>query len=809
MGMDQWLYSRRGCKLSMIRISNIKFPNNGFEKLPRDEKERLLKLKSNLLKKSSKLLNVQPSDIDNLSIYKHSIDARKKPEIIDIYSVNVTLRDGLNEEKIVKRSGCKNAQVVNEKNYRFPNEKKADESLMRNCNPQRPIIIGSGPAGLFCAYQLAEAGYCPIVLERGMDVDSRVKAVNDYWETGRLNTKCNVQFGEGGAGTFSDGKLNTMVKDKDGKGYKCLRIFAENGASEDILYESKPHIGTDVLTSVVKNMRNKIISLGGEYFFDTKVTELLIEDSKQGVRSNSFRHSFKGVSADKYKYDKKIRGVRCEDGREFISDIVVLAIGHSARDTFSMLHEMGINMEQKAFAVGLRVEHKQSIINKSQYGIEEPTSLPPTPYKVTARSSSGHGVYSFCMCPGGYVVNASSEDKRLVVNGMSYSGRDSKNANSAIVVTVDTDDFGSSDVLAGMEFQRKLEEKAFEIGKGKIPAEYFDDFKEGTKCGSDGDDADVLTSIKAHESEDRNTPCVKGEYVFAPVHRILPDSINKDLVEGMEHFGKMIKGFDDDDAIFLGVETRTSSPVRINRDDDLEAIGITGLYPCGEGAGYAGGITSAAMDGMKVAEQIGIHYHSAKFLFRMKMIEKRNKLHISEKEKYDDAIFKNLTTSDSYKNAEDILIFCSTDVETGTHGIIEDAISKGKNVYCPRILDRKKHLMEFYRVDSLKDFFEASYGILEPVDLSDDKIYSFKGRKALVVLPGLVFDKKGNRIGYGAGFYDRYIIRFFNECRNGMIETKAIGYDFQVINADLTPYMSSMDVPVSSIITNSGEISNE
>jgi 5,10-methenyltetrahydrofolate synthetase len=780
----------------MIRISNIKFSNNGIEKLPQDEKERLLKLKSNLIKKSAKLLKIAPSDINNLSIHKHSIDARKKPEIVDIYSVNVTLRDGLIEDKVIKKSGCKNAQTVNEKHYRFPDERRADESLMRNNTPQRPIIIGSGPAGLFCAYELAEAGYCPIVLERGMDVDSRVKAVNDFWDTGRLNTKCNVQFGEGGAGTFSDGKLNTMVKDKDGKGYKCLEIFTENGASEDILYESKPHIGTDVLTKVVKNMRKRIISLGGEYFFDTKVTELLTEDIDASGTGN----------VAEQKYDKKIRGVRCEDGREFLSDIVVLAIGHSARDTFSMLCEKGINMEQKAFAVGLRVEHRQSIINKSQYGIDEPESLPPSPYKVTAKSSSGHGVYSFCMCPGGYVVNASSEENRLVVNGMSYSGRDSKNANSAIVVTVDTKDFGSDDVLAGMEFQRRLEEKAFEVGQGNIPVEYLDDFREGTKCKKDGNDDAVLASMKEHENAGRNTPCVKGSFVFAPVHRILPDSINEVIVEGMEHFGRMIKGFDDDETLFLGVETRTSSPVRINRDDDLEAIGISGLYPCGEGAGYAGGITSAAMDGMKVAERIGTHYHSAKFLYRKHMLGIRNSLPAADKEAYDRDIFDKLSNLDSFKNAEDILIFCSTVEEADTHRIIEHAISEGKNVYCPKIMDKKKHLMEFYRIDGLSDMAEGSYGISEPAKLSDDRVYRFAGKKTLIVLPGLVFDRKGNRIGYGAGFYDRYINRFFNECQDGMIECKAIGYDFQVTDDDLTPYMSAMDMPVSAIITNSGEI---
>ncbi len=767
----------------MIRVNSIKFANSGLEKLPLDRFERTYKLKENLKKKAAKLLKITTSDIDKLYIRKHSIDARKKPEIFDLYSVDVVLSNkSISEEKVVKRSGCKNAQVVQKKEYRFPVNRKEDAELKRTLDGTdfRPIVVGAGPGGLFCAYQLAKAGYCPIVLERGMDVDKRLKAVEAFWEGGELNPKGNVQFGEGGAGTFSDGKLNTMVKDKEGRGYHCLEIFVDNGAYEEILYESKPHIGTDVLRDVVKNMRKQIISCGGEFHFETQVTELILEDADNG---------------------KKIKGIRCDDGSEYLSDVVVLAIGHSARDTFKMLHESDINMEPKPFAVGLRVEHPQTLINKSQYGIEEPTSLPPSPYKVTAQSSSGHGVYSFCMCPGGYVVNASSEENRLVVNGMSYSGRDGKNANSAIVVTVDTKDFGGSDVLSGVEFQRRLEEAAFYIGEGKIPVEYFDDYKAGISCLSeDRDDSDVVSSIEKHASLNRNTPSIKGEYRFAPLHRLLPKEIGSSIVEGMGQFGRMIKGFDSDDAIFSGVEARTSSPVRINRDEALEAIGIKGLYPCGEGAGYAGGITSAAMDGMKIAEQIAIHYYSAKDLIRKKIADKRKSLAASERAKSDSAIFESIVASSEYKNADDILVYASTDDEADTKKIIKRALSEGKNVFCPKVTDKVKRKMEFIKITALSDLTEKTFGISEPA-FDKALVYTNTGKKGMLIVPGLFFDKKGNRIGYGGGFYDRFQKRFFNEIQNGIISSIALAYDFQVTGNSLSAYMNDNDVPVKAIIT--------
>ncbi len=767
----------------MIRVNSIKFQNSGFERLPDNRIERTHKLKENLKKKAAKLLKINVTDIGEVIIRKHSIDARKKPEIFDLYSVDITLATkGMSEEKIVKKSGCKNAQIVSKKGYRFPVNRKEDQPLKRLTGKAffRPIVIGAGPGGLFCAYQLAMAGYCPIVLERGMDVDKRLAAVEGFWNGGALNPKGNVQFGEGGAGTFSDGKLNTMVKDKEGRGYHCLEIFVDNGAYEEILYESKPHIGTDVLRDVVKNMRKQIIRCGGEFHFETQVTELLLEESNG---------------------KKKIKGVICDDGRKFLAEVVVLAIGHSARDTFKMLKESGINMEPKPFAVGLRVEHPQKLINNSQYGIEESTSLPPSPYKVTAQSSSGHGVYSFCMCPGGYVVNASSEEKRIAVNGMSYSGRDGKNANSAIVVTVDTKDFGGSDVLSGVEFQRRLEESAYEIGQGKIPVEYFDDYRAGIDClKSNKSDDEVLADIEKHSASNRNTPTIKGDYNYAPLHRLLPIEIGSSIVEGMEHFGRMIKGFDSDEAVFSGVESRTSSPVRINRDEALEAIDIEGLYPCGEGAGYAGGITSAAMDGMKVAEQVAIHYYSAKDQIRKEMAEKRTSLSVDEKKKLDTELFNRVISSDYYKNAEDILVFSSTDEETDTKRIIEKALSDGKRLYCPKITVKTQRAMEFVKISSMDDFTEETYGISEPA-YKKELVYSKASASGLLLLPGLCFDNKGNRIGYGGGFYDRFQKRFFKEIQDGIINSIALAYSFQVESNDLSSFMNEDDIKVKAIIT--------
>ena len=578
----------------MIRINQIKVHNDGKRGLSKSELNKVLK------KSVAKTLRVNEENIDNIEIIRRSIDARKKPQIYDIFLVDEALK-GVDEKKILGKCKDKNVSLSDPVRYDFLEQVrvKAQKELSIESldeDNRKVVVIGAGPAGLFCAYMLAENGFKPIVFERGADVDKRTEIVERFWKTGELDTSTNVQFGEGGAGTFSDGKLNTMVKDKDGRGKAALRIFVDNGAQEDILYDAKPHIGTDVLRNVVKSMREHIISLGGEVHFDATVTGLIFDNRKvlTGVR------------------------IRTASGEEEVSaKRAVLAIGHSARDTFYMLKDLGVEMEKKPFAVGFRVEHPQSIINLSQYGIADPQSLPPAPYKLTTTVDDGRGVYSFCMCPGGYVVNASSELGRLAVNGMSYSARDGKNANSAIIITVDPKDFGGEDALSGVEFQRRLEEKAYEIGKGKIPVEKYGDFKkavtkknggsDGKTTGIEGDEtlnkADNEEVSSAEEFKDMS-PCMRGEYVYADVHEILPDELSRCFVQGMEKFGRMIKGYNNDAALVSGVESRTSSPVRIVRGESLQSNNIHGLYPCGEGAGYAGGIMSAAMDGMKVAEYV-------------------------------------------------------------------------------------------------------------------------------------------------------------------------------------------------------------
>lgn len=508
-----------------------------------------------LLKKSAKLLKINPEDIQSLSIIKQSVDARKKPDIFLIYTVELAVNG---EERILKKIRDKNIMQAKTESYVFPASGAAGKQI---AEAVRPVIIGTGPAGLFCGYLLAEHGFRPILLERGDAVEKREAAVKAFWETGVLDTESNVQFGEGGAGTFSDGKLNTLVKDKNGRNREVLRIFVENGAPEEILYEGKPHIGTDILINVVRNMRNKIIAWGGEVRFRTKLTALSIRDGQ-------------------------IDGIFCGDDFWPCKN-VILACGHSARDTFEALYQQGIPMEAKSFAVGLRVEHPQAKINLAQYGAEKPEGLSPAPYKVAAQTSCGRNVYSFCMCPGGYVVNAASEEGGLAVNGMSYSDRGSQNANSAVIVQVTPEDFSDRHPLAGIAFQRELEKRAFVAGGGKIPLERLDDFKTGR-----------VTHTIAEAGH-----CTKGAAVYADLRPVLTEELNLAFLEGMEQFGRMIPGFDADETVLSAVESRTSSPVRILRDETLQSS-IKGLFPCGEGAGYAGGITSAAMDGMRVAEAV-------------------------------------------------------------------------------------------------------------------------------------------------------------------------------------------------------------
>lgn len=498
-----------------------------------------------------KKLRIDASAIKSYKILKRSIDARKKPDLYFVYSVVVDLDNSLESKILKKFTKDNNVNTYKPKTYILPSLNKSKG---------RPVVVGAGPAGLFAAYVFALNNMSPIVFERGKKVDDRTEDILKFWETGVLNTASNVQFGEGGAGTFSDGKLNTLVNDKLGRNQFVLETFVKFGAPSNILYDNKPHIGTDILKQVIANMRNEIINLGGEFHFDSQVENFIIENG-----------SIKGVISKDVSY---------------YSDAVVLAIGHSARDTFETLYKMGFDMEAKDFAVGFRIEHPQSMISEVMYGSQF-DKLEPAPYKLAHNLENGRGVYSFCMCPGGFVVNSSSEENRLVVNGMSYSKRDSKNANSAIVVSVGAKEFDKSNPLSGIEFQRFIESKAFSIADGKIPQQLFGDFKENKLSMSYGD----------FSSE------TKGKTAFGLLSEIFSQEINQSIIDAMGHFGTKIKGFDRYDAILSGVESRTSSPVRINRDEQFQS-NIRGLYPCGEGAGFAGGITSAAMDGLKVAEAV-------------------------------------------------------------------------------------------------------------------------------------------------------------------------------------------------------------
>ncbi|MCR5691788.1 MAG: FAD-dependent oxidoreductase [Eubacterium sp.] len=508
--------------------------------------------------KLAKELRCSPEEVRNLRIEKKSLDARKKPDLYYVYQVAFQVKG---ETAFLKKRGKNRNLKLHDPVidlYSMAREAKA-------CGDHKIVVVGMGPAGLFCAYYLALLGLKPRLIDRGKAVEERSQDVEKFWQEGILNPESNVSFGEGGAGTFSDGKLNTGVKDKTGRRKFILETFVRFGARENILYDSKPHIGTDVLRSVVKNMREEIMALGGQVSFSTKMTDLILEGDR--------------VVGLKVENDRGTEEIPCQR--------LILALGHSARDTFAMLLDRKVSMEQKAFAMGVRVQHRQEDIDLAQYGILDP-ALPPSPYKCTAQTEDGRGVYSFCMCPGGYVVNASTEEGGLVVNGMSDADRDSKNANAAILVAVRPEDFGSQDLLAGVEFQRKLEKEMYQVCQGKIPVQTYGDFCRGTLSPKLG----------------RVSPCVKGKWDFGQVDKSLPKFMRNGIINGMVEFGKRIQGFDSQDTLVLGLESRTSSPVRILRGKDFQSLSLRGLYPCGEGAGYAGGIMSAAMDGLRVAMNI-------------------------------------------------------------------------------------------------------------------------------------------------------------------------------------------------------------
>ena len=527
----------------MIRLSNIKLPL-GYT----DE---------DITRACARELRVPAQAIATASLYRRSIDARRKDDIHYVTAVDLTLHQ--DEQAALAKAKSKNAAITQP--YRYT-------PLTPKNIAKRPLIVGTGPAGLFCALTLVQSGIRPIVIDRGSCVEERTRAVNAFWSSGSLNTECNVQFGEGGAGTFSDGKLNTGTKDSRAR--KVLLDFAAHGAPQEILYNALPHIGTDKLRDTVKNIREELIRAGAEVYFDTKLTD---------VRTREGR-----VVAAEVTHNGVKRLIDCDE--------LVLAIGHSARDTFSLLHRMGLMIEPKAFSVGVRIEHLQQAISRAQYG-DSYTRLPPAAYKQSVHLRDGRGVYTFCMCPGGTVVAAASEPETVVTNGMSEFARDQVNANAALLVTVTPDDVHGDDPLKGMHLQRELERRAFRVGGGdfRAPVQRVGDFLSGNRSDRFGE---VI-------------PGYRPGTTFAKTDDVLPPFVSASLREAIPLIDRRLHGFGHPDAVLTAVESRSSSPIRILRGEDLQSVSLKGLYPCGEGAGYAGGIISAAVDGVKVAEHIILH----------------------------------------------------------------------------------------------------------------------------------------------------------------------------------------------------------
>jgi uncharacterized protein len=528
----------------MLRITELKLPlDHAVDALPAAIMQRL---------------GISASDLLNYTIFRRAYDARKPSRVLFVYTLDVEVK---NEAALLQRlHSDKHVSPTPDMDYRFAAQ--APEDLT-----ERPVVIGTGPCGIFAGLLLSQMGFRPIILERGKEVRERTKDTWELWRHGMLDPESNVQFGEGGAGTFSDGKLYSGIKDPQHYGRKVLTEFVKAGAPEEILYVSKPHIGTFRLVGMVERMRHNMEALGAEIRFRSKVADIEIDNGQ-------------------------VRGVVLENGERIATRHVVLAVGHSARNTFEMLHKRGVYMEAKPFSIGFRIEHPQSLIDRARLGPNAGNpKLGAADYKLVHHASNGRSVYSFCMCPGGTVVAATSEEGRVVTNGMSQYSRNERNANSGIVVGITPEDY-PGDVLAGMEFQRKWEARAFELG-GKnycAPAQLVGDFLAGQP------------SKKLGSVQPSYTPGVH----LTDLSSALPDYAVDAIREALPVFGKQIKGFAMHDAVLTGVETRTSSPVRIKRGADFQSINIRGLYPAGEGAGYAGGILSAAVDGIEVAEALAL-----------------------------------------------------------------------------------------------------------------------------------------------------------------------------------------------------------
>lgn len=610
----------------MIRINQLKIPifevcpggsadvdpsTGGWTKKAKEREQKLL------YERAAKMLKCRVKDIRKLRILRRSTDARDKNDILFVYSLDLRLHDSVTgptaETELQYIQGLRNRSITQEtkKPFAVP---KLQNHLSENDGTEayRPVIVGSGPCGLFAAVALCESGLKPIILERGGPVEERTRKTDLFFESGKLDPDCNIQFGEGGAGTFSDGKLNTSIKDQGGFIEYVLRTFVRFGADESILYDQKPHIGTDVLVGVICSIRRYVEEAGGEYRFHSRFDGLVYDDQAGAAQLKVDAADGRKVSAVLYTDLKTGKRGRIDTRH------VILATGHSARDTYEMLHADGIYMEPKAFAVGVRVQHPQELVDRALYGAErledKAAILGPSPYKLTHQAENGRSIYSFCMCPGGYVVISSSEEGRLCINGMSYHRRDSGTANSALIVNVTPDDYmRSDDPLSGLSFQRGLEEAAYQALDGIIPYETYGEFKADVKEPSGIWNAEE----NADPSWERFSPCFKGYAAAADVRGMLPGYVAEAVLDGMKAFARTIPGYDDPRAVIAGVEARTSSPVRITRTGErlaklvsggtaadeasAECKVLCGLYPAGEGAGYAGGITSAAVDGIRTA----------------------------------------------------------------------------------------------------------------------------------------------------------------------------------------------------------------